>query len=330
MIHIVNESAVGGTMIAKGIRGVQSGCDALSVGTLHIDDNEFIRGRAAFWSSISGRFGARWPDLGSRCGDGYKNFLEELSSIGVEEEIVLWVGTYLDDQLFVLWVSALLYRLGRDSNLYFAFTGTDPIDGSPIVDPLLLSEASWTMLVESRRLATKSDVLALRKLWIEIASGDPGRLSHAVRSSDSTVLALVGNALPLLEQRFPSLDEGVPRYLVDLLVAIETHGPNFSSVVGHFVHATLKTRDRLSDLVIMAILDSEANLAEGQALISMNGSVRDIKTCQLSLSAAGKELLQSNGKDFGYPLRASRPRDLLPSQAPNWWYSPVKDGLVFR
>ncbi|HFX6065152.1 TPA: hypothetical protein ACIE75_005515, partial [Klebsiella pneumoniae] len=141
---------------------------------------------------------------------------------------------------------------------------------------------------------------------------------------------LVGNALPLLEQRFPSLDEGVPRYLVDLLVAIETHGPNFSSVVGHFVHATLKTRDRLSDLVIMAILDSEANLAEGQALISMNGSVRDIKTCQLSLSAAGKELLQSNGKDFGYPLRASRPRDLLPSQAPNWWYSPVKDGLVFR
>jgi hypothetical protein len=269
--------------------------------------------RKAYWKT----FIEEWDEQE----DGlYEAWLRLQSS----DEIVLWLGTELADQIALAWLPAFVRALdaqnprmrivqfehgSRDDQEVLSVAMLDPKEVAAHAPPVLL---------------TPEDLTELDTVWRALTSPEPDALI-AYLGAPSGRFPLLGRALREGLARYPDTASGVNRWEARLLYNVERVGPKSVRVIAHALadsfhelDAETGGRDQVGDAWLYARMVRLADPSLRQPVLEIDGSPTEYRESEVRLTPFGKRVLDGkanvvdvNGIDdwvFGVHLQADAGR----------------------
>ncbi len=236
-----------------------------------------------------------WPDFSfDDCEYADNGLLMNAKRLGQEDDIVVWAGLGLPDQLLLAWVIFLFDRLSLDfSKLRVVqFKRLRPRQRVFSIGELR-PEDFQNYCPEPRQLDSQ-DVEELRRAWRVYRSDDPTALSKYV-AGDSP-MPVLHRALSQLLYRYPDVRSGVGVWDERLLHYTLEKGPAAARVIG-YTFGISELLDCVGDQYLFRRLIGMANPELTSPLISMTGSTRIIRGCEVSLTAFGQNVLSGKANN---------------------------------
>ncbi len=214
--------------------------------------------------------------------------------LGQEDDIVVWAGLGLPDQLLLAWVIFLFDRLSVDfSKLRVVqFERLRPrqrVLSLGELDP----EEIRNYCPEPRQLDSQ-DVEELRRTWRVYRSDDPTALAKYV-TGDSP-MPILHRALSQLLYRYPDVRSGVGVWDERLLHYTLEEGPAAARVIAYTFGIT-ESPDCVGDQYLFRRLIGMGNVELTSPLISVTGSTRIMRGCEVRLTAFGQDVLSGKANN---------------------------------
>ncbi|MCZ6743637.1 MAG: DUF1835 domain-containing protein [Alphaproteobacteria bacterium] len=223
-----------------------------------------------------------------------RGLLMNAKRLSQEDVIVVWVGLGLPDQLLLAWVIFLFDRLNVDlSKLRVVqFERLRPrqrVLSMGELDP----EEIRNYCPEPRQLDSQ-DVEELRRTWRVYRSDDPTALSKYV-TGDSP-MPVLHRAISQLLYRYPDVRSGVGVWDERLLHYTLEEGPAAALVIG-YIFGYSESPDYVGDTYLFRRLIGMGNVELTSPLISVTGSTRIMRGCEVRLTAFGQNVLSGKANN---------------------------------
>ena len=205
-----------------------------------------------------------------------------------ERAIAVWAGVGLPDQLLLAWVVFLFDRLDLGLSK-LAIVQFEKLGSR--WDVLSIGELSPEDIHNYQpapRQLDPEEAEELRRLWKVYTSDDPAALSRYVAGSSPLLIAQ--RAVSELIYRYPDIRSGLGVWDECLLRHTLDKGPAAMRVIGH----TLASRslDWEGDMHLFHRL---LGMAAGRSpLISLTGSRKTMRGCEVTLTSFGQDVLAGN------------------------------------
>jgi Domain of unknown function (DUF1835) len=236
--------------------------------------------RGAFWGASVTALGGEHPA---------HDVLENAPRLVGADEIVLWLGTGLSDQLLLAWTVRLCALVGADATkisvVQIANTPDDPREllgvGMLTVEALHARTTPVPLSDAARAEATAA--------WAAVTAADPEPLR--------TLLAHPGAALPVLHRalgrlvyRFPNVSTGLGYWDRALVAAAGSADRAFDLIVA-VLRAAAAHPDPVGDFYLFRRLERLANPAQPAPLMTLEGMWPESRTAMVHLTDAGRDVL---------------------------------------
>ncbi|HMF39633.1 MAG TPA: DUF1835 domain-containing protein [Polyangia bacterium] len=329
VVHVIPGETAAGSFrlsgIAADVKDVLTLQDALSCGPLLpiTDVPSWAGQRRSYWREL---LSVEDHDLGRE--DLYSNSSEILAG----DEIVLWLGVDLAEQIAQAWLPAFLGALDvRDRVLkivQFVRGQRMEIVGLGMLNPQQIAAHPPPVTVTGRHLAE------LDLVWRALTSSEPTALVDYLRASSE--FPFLGRALNEGLMRYPDADSGLNEWEVRILRAVSRGGPKAARVIGdalidgyESLRAGTGGRDQVGDFWLFARMLRLGDPKLSEPALEITGSRVEYRDTEVRLTPFGQRILDgkanfvdANGIDdwvFGVHLQ---------SEAGRVWFH--RDGNLIR
>ena len=276
--------------LARSSKEVVSIYDDLSCGPLPElrDAESWCTSRLAFWDHVYDT-AERPRARRRRVKDRLHPVVAEPKRLIDATEIVLWLGTGLEDQLTLAWMPQFLRagHLHREAECRAVRTGR----GRPR-DPETLHHERRRDWDGSGREGDRRCGTCLPRSSVERRDlCQPWGVLLRFLGDESNLLPLVPATLGLLLWRYPDFRSGVNRLEAHLLANTRDHGPRLASVIGHSMMALHEEADRAGDLVLWWRMRRLADPALRHPAVTMTGSRASMSGTDVHLTEVGERIV---------------------------------------
>jgi Domain of unknown function (DUF1835) len=219
-----------------------------------------------------------------------RDLLTNTQTLAHADQITLWIGTGLAEQLLLAWMPQFLRLLEIDLlKLRVIQFECDPVSGAEvqsvgILDPERLKAHPPAAVLDAIALAT------LDQAWSAVTAPDPTALVALV-AAEPAALPFVHRSLPWLLWRFPDADSGLG-YLDRLLLGLVAEvGPSAIKVIGYAIGRGIDGLDWVGDGYLFARLRRMADRSLREPLLSTMGDGVSLRGTEVHLTEAGTQVL---------------------------------------
>jgi hypothetical protein len=288
-LHIAPGTAAGGCLVQAfnlAADELLSSQDCLSFGPLlplhHPDQWRRLREsylRTLYLDNPEFSFGAFHRDL-----------LSNARTLARADEIIVWIGTGLAEQLLLAWIPQFLRLLEIDlQKLRVIQFEHDPTSGEEVQSVGILDPEK----LKSHPRAGALDPIALATLdhaWSAVTARDPTALIALV-AAEPAALPFLHRSLRWLLWRFPDADSGLgylDRLLLELVVEV---GPTAVKVIGYAIARSIDGLDWVGDAYLFARLRRMADRSLPQPLLSITGDGINLRGTEFQITRSGMAVL---------------------------------------
>ena len=264
--------------------------DDLSAGPLcELRDVESWRAaRLAFWDHVDGPPGSpreRRIRIKSR---SEHPIIPDPQRLIDANEIILWLGAGLEDQITLAWMPQYLRALGTSLKKLRIVQFERKPSGELIPRLSVLTSAEMTMAPGPRELG-KAEIEYLDRAWAAVTSPRPEALVHML-GEESVPLPLLLAAFRFLFYRYPDVRSGINRHDAKLLAKTRDRGPAAAGVIAYSMMELGEEGDRAGDLVLWWRLRRLADPALPYRALTMTGAKTTIRGSEVHLTAIGEQV----------------------------------------
>lgn len=269
-----------------------------------------------------------WQELDFKSLDS--DLLNNVKRLTEFDEIFLWIGTGLEDQLLVLFVVCLAEKVGANSNQICLVqyeqlaTRKFPVRLMGELNPEQMSKHPTPTPL------TKEDIVYCRSAWAALTSADPLRLEHFASSNDCP-LPHIQEAMNYMRRRYPHRRTGLTYWDGQLLENVQNHGPRAAYVIGYTIASDLADGDGdcVGDGYLFYRLRRLGSDKKPEPLIQLHGTTHSIRETSVEITDFGRSIV--SGETSSYP---TNPIDEwiggvhLSSESRNLWF--YEDGRLYN
>jgi hypothetical protein len=269
--------------------GVATLHDDLSYGPLDAlrDAESWSAMRLAFWTRVYGETENQKPRRRPAKRWAERYIIDGPDRIANAKEVVLWIGTGLDDQLTLAWMPHFLRAIGSrvDKLRVVQFERTSAGAPIPRLGPLLRTEVPKH---PPPRPFDHEELLYLDEAWRTLTAPDPVVLLHFL-GQESVPLPLLQSALKSILRRYPDAHSGVNRFEKQLLASTRDHGPAVTKVVG-WAMREFEEDDSAGDVWLFWRLRRLADPTLPYPALTMTGTLTTMRGTEARLTPVGEQI----------------------------------------
>jgi len=271
--------------------------DALSCGALApiADLRAWIEARRAYWTNLGSSWGDEEADrVASRFAKG--DLVAAAPADLDADEIIIWVGTGLDDQIAVAWLPSFLRAAGvrpRELKIVQWQRNSRAVE---ITSLGMLAPAEFAARPPSRSL-TEENLAELDNVWSALTSADPADLL-AIQRATSGHFPLLSRALREGLLRYPDAVSGLNAWEMRLLHNVRRVGPNGARVIGNALadgYELLREgrtgRDVVGDVWLIERMFRLASSSLREPALEIAGTRDEYGTSEVRLTPFGQRIL---------------------------------------
>jgi hypothetical protein len=203
------------------------------------------------------------------------------ASLRDADSILLWLGVGVAEQLLLAWLIQLLTLSQSRAEVRVAqFTDAW---GVGLLKPERIKSHPPIEVLSSEVVAE------LERYWAALTSPDPGGLLSVVSAGD-VHLPHFRSALQTLLRRYPDHQTGLGRWDAELLKYVRERGPRVVRVLGWTMGDNFDA-DLVGDGYLFSRLLQLGSPGRAHPLVSISGDPTNMRTCEVSLTAAGHAVL---------------------------------------
>lgn len=269
-------------------------CDFQSLG-------EWNAMRREYWSAVCEPDGERFPEGLQHAHDSQSDCIAALSRA---DEIIVWAGADVREQLYLLWVFRLFecYRLDAARLRLIQTHGTEHflMSGICIYNPGQLKE--W--YEGEHRVLDAQDSAELKRVWQAVTSATPEALMQCY-ASGSPRLPRLAESLPHFIKRYPDRKNGLNLHQYCLLFYAD-RGPPAARVIGYTMgYMDEHGIDFAGDMLLFDLMKKLGDDALPQPALTLTGNIRELRGTEVRLNDMGRQYLagkanfiELNGLDY--------------------------------
>lgn len=264
--------------------------------------------------------------------DVYESMCQSQDKFARADEIVIWAGQSLSEQLFFVWGVAVLIHLGVDkAKVRYLLVTEDSHRHRPLSFLNLSKEGYAHVLHNGGQELDEDDFVVLTEAWHAICSPDP-KAATRCRKNTPPKLYLVFKHIGHLLRHYPSLRTGLNDFEYRLLQICAKCGPRAVAIcVEYVVYDHDEFDQQGGQQILYPTLLKLASDELKHPLLKLEGDTKELRTFTVRLTDAGKAVLlgdanhvELNGIDEwigGVHLK---------SPGPIWFYDPDTVKLVLK
>jgi len=262
--------------------------DDLACGPLRdLRDLESWRaGRLAFWAEF---YSGEEPSVSTETGGSPSDLFGEPACLTKADEIVLWLGTGLSEQLTLAWMPQLLRVLDLRTEKLRIVQFRVNSSGTALSSLGMLNPHEFSSAPSARAL-TESDRVYLDEIWAAVTSPTPERLVRLL-NKERPPLVMMHAAMRRILARYPDSDSGINRYEERLLQNTRDRGPKVPRVIGHTLSDLFDDRDSVGDGWLFWRLRRLAKQDLDRPAVSLTGTRTAMRDTEARLTDDGLRIL---------------------------------------
>ncbi len=290
-LHIVNGESAAGTFVAAfgNHERLLIQCDMLSCGPTPrcADLVQWERLRLVFLNNF---FKTEEPwsfrDLD-------RDLLISAQRLAGDDDIYVWAGTTVEDQLLIAFVLYLIDTIGGDPRrlqvVQFELIpgGTTRILGLGMLNPRQLRDHP----TPRRPLATELD--HYRQAWAALTDSTPDSLVAFCERNDES-MPYLRDALRAMLRRYPALHSGLFNWDRILLEQARQRGPRAARIIGYSITHDWHDVDWIGDLYLYQRLQNLAATDLPQPLLKLSAPGLSMRETDVTLTEFGAAVLDGN------------------------------------
>ena len=267
--------------------------DVLSCGPLKefTEIEDWVPDRENYWNAILSDNSMGSVSFYER--DFFKSF-EELKT---SDEINLWIGCALSDQLILAFVVFLLdhLNLSLDKLSIVQFADLDDnrgywVRGLGELHPDLIKQHPDAFKLNDKQIAYCLNV------WQAVTHKSPEKLLELL-NIETTSLPILHRAIKALLFRYPKHSNGLSDWDEAILNVTKTHGPRAVMVIGHVLGVGLMKNDEqdldaVGDFYLFSRLKNLARPSLAKPLLSLNALDLPMRETEVEITELGSEVLE--------------------------------------
>lgn len=266
--------------------------DVLSCGALKkfVDIDDWIQFRENYWNSILDVD----PIYPVSFHDHSNEFCINLDAFKSSENVNLWLGLGLSDQLILAFIVYLIDKFNLNLNKLSIYQFTDlgnrkwSIRGLGELTPDQIRQCP-----KPHRL-NENQASKCLNVWNAITNNDPEEYLNLINSKDDTELPILFSALKVLLYRYPSLANGLSHQDETLLNCAKSHKPRAARIIGHSLTADSLANDVVGDSYSFSRLRRLAHKSLKQPPLSINSLELPMRETEVDILPFGLEVLKKN------------------------------------
>lgn len=215
-----------------------------------------------------------------------KDILDNPHRLAEADEVILWVGMGLGDQLLLAWLPQLLRRVGADVERLKVVQFERHPSGNPLPTLGVLDAAQYRNAPPARAI-TEAELNALDEAWSAVTSPDPRDLLSFL-ANPSPRMPILTAALRNVLSRYPDVHSGVNRAEARLLAHTRDHGPSAAGAIGHAMVDSWHASDPEGDLWLFWRLQRLADPALPHPAVTMTGTRTEMRGTEVRLTGMGE------------------------------------------
>jgi hypothetical protein len=263
-------------------------------------------------------------DMKGRGADDFpRDLLEQADRLKAADEVTLWLGSALSDQLVLAFTVQLCDRIGVDAAKLSL--RQEAIVGIGMLEPEELAPVD-----EAPPEALSADELAFaRQAWAATTAPEPDQLlallEDTVPESLPCPLPFLQAALAMFLERFADPRSGLGVWDETLMTAAASEGASARKIVWRALTERRLCKDPVGDTHLLQRLRRLGDARLPQPLLSLEGDVHDLG-CEARITAAGQEVVAGRASFLGRNGAAAP----LDEWVGGVLVSPAQDRLWFR
>ena len=275
-------------------RDIVSLRDNLSFGPLGaLDDLEsWCTMRRAYWDHVEGE-SAQTRKRRRRSNIVTRDYIVgSLDRLAHADEVVIWLGTGLAEQLVLAWMPQLLRAIGGrpESLRVVQFEGTLAGAATPTIGILSVDELQKG---PTPRPVDSESFDYLDKAWTAATASDPVSLTGFIEKVSSP-FPVFRAALKRILWRYPDARSGLNRYEVRLLACARDFGPTAARVIGSSLEAFfVEETECVGDNWLFWRLRGLANPTLPHPAVVLTGERTTIRGTNAHLTPEGEQFLKA-------------------------------------
>lgn len=287
-LHILNGQSAGGTFVAAFGRQERLliQCDMLSCGPTPRCESlvEWERIRLEF---LNDQFEGEepWSFRDIDC-----DLLVNAQRLAAQEDVYIWTGTTVEDQLLIAFVIYLVDTVGGDPErlhlIQFetALRERVPMRGLGMLNPEQMQGHP------PPRLMPAAERDHYREAWAALGSSDPEALLNFC-AREATPTPYLREALRAMLRRYPSARSGLGNWDHMLLVQVRERGPRAVRIIGYAITSDLRDIDWIGDLYLYRRLLRLSEDVLPKPLVSLSGPSLAMHDADVVLTDFGAAIL---------------------------------------
>jgi Domain of unknown function (DUF1835) len=208
------------------------------------------------------------------------------------ETITLWLGTGLAEQLMLVWVIALLRKLGADAGrcriVQFNLDRKHEVVAVGVLDPLRFKEHPPPTGL------TEGAIQEATTAWEAVTAPEPDDLlaflAHRQRS-----LPFLQRALSSLLYHYPDHGTGLNAWEYQLLQYVRDEGPKATRAIGYTMGHDMDFPEWMADSYLFQRLHHLGNSALPRPLLTLSGDTKQMRGTEARLTNHGEAILAGKG-----------------------------------
>jgi hypothetical protein len=208
------------------------------------------------------------------------------------ETITLWLGTGLAEQLMLVWVIALLRKLGADAGrcriVQFNLDRKHEVVAVGVLDPLRFkAHPPPTGLTESA-------IQEATTAWKAVTAPEPDDLLAFLAARQGS-LRFLRRALSSLLHHYPDLSTGLNVWEYQLLRYVRDEGPKATRAIGYTMGHDMDFPEWMADSYLFQRLHHLGNSALPRPLLTLSGDTKQMRGTEVRLTHHGEAILAGKG-----------------------------------
>ncbi len=269
--------------------------DVLSCGQLQNFSNfkDWIHFREHFWKNIIEQDFAYPTSFSDRPNDFHADFEE----IETSNEIKLWIGCALSDQLVLVFLVFLLdrFNVSFDKLSIYQFTTLNRknnlVHGLGELNPNEIKQHPEPSKVND------SQIKECLTTWAAITSKSPDDYMSLI-NSEKTYLPALKRSLKALFFRYPKTSNGLTHWDETILKNARDYGPVAARIIGHTMaegwgEGTPPGLDTVGDVYLFHRLKTLARRSLTKPLLKLNSPDLTLRETEVEITRYGSETLQN-------------------------------------
>jgi Domain of unknown function (DUF1835) len=248
--------------------------------------------RLAFWEGMDRGLGQ--PRRRRRESQEWMRYgaLGEPDRLNHAEEVVLWLGTGLSDQLTLTWMPQLLRLLAVSLEKLRVVQFVRTANGKATLGVGVL-RADEFRAAPAKRAIDGAELAYLDEVWKSVTAPDPGALLRLLGDDVRSTLPWLTAAMPRLLWRYPGIRTGVNRFEERLLANTRDHGPRAVQVIVQSMRDSWHEEDWVGDNWLWWRLKRLADPALPHPAVAVTGDGTTMARTEVHLTSTGGRIVNA-------------------------------------